>query len=866
MTDPTPLEEGRRRTPITDGMANAMVRYGAARQCPGCQFGIPKYPGRYPSNCPRCGDELQMPKEEKARQTESVEVPVVCTSRATRIQKIIESGTRSFENYLNDPDCSRAVSVAYAALAEHGGADGVRAFFEGPVNGLYYRIEEAADPVIVAAFDNTHAKVRMFSTVNPRRYLAIDPREDIVVEDHEATFEVPLSEGVLQTVADKAMGFLGARLAKLWKMYSTLKTAKAIWDEAQRTSGVKLPMTATLRIARGLDDEMQAAFAGVKEGWKPRPREEEPPLTEAVTMVSALGLGLAVVGGTPLLFRGIARAAKWLGYPAVHRAFAHAGQVAHAIEQNVIDFAIPAELSYAVYVAMWKRGWRISVALGRGSKHLEGNAPLPFENYLTDRDFQSTIETGMWRLLLLFFFVNGAMHILAAPLGILFASEAAATGVKGVEIGQGLQRAMAFAHAQGPRMARAALESVNPENVRMVDVGSSESLDSTRAAAVQLFVSEDDARAAAERLQLALVPSRRAVGESFLWALVQESTGYALGKGEAGRLEEYFGSPSYDTVVRGPESARARQRAIDANHQRVAGEFAEDKRASAKRQRKPGEGPTQVRGGFRIHVGANQTRKPNKDAEKSLQNKMNAKRGLRARITGAKKWHRSREGKQLHAVLANYNREDFDAALRAKILDVQERIVRYSAGQQRQPVSPRTVGMGESVVAEDLGTLRPRSSGGTNMATARGPQTLDNPQPDDHLEAILRRLIVTQNVDVLQDVEFDENTGSIYLFFDPVLMPDEVEEVLSAIRQERGNISVIASPDMSLPGEAVESDWWVMFLPGPNETAIPDPSLYARNPEDYGTKVQAVVMAPPNAPEAVAQEIDVQQMLNAAGS
>jgi hypothetical protein len=843
MTDPTPLDEGsRRRTGITDGMANAMVRYGAARQCPGCQFGVPKYPGRYPRFCPRCGDELQMPKEEKARKKvkESAEVPVVCTSRAVRIQKIIESGRASFENYLNDAACSRVVSVPYSSLKEHGGAEGVQAFFEGPVNGLYYRIEEREDPLIVAEFDNKHAKLRLFATRDPARYLALDPREDIVAEDYEATFEKPLTEGILQDVADKALGFLSARLAKLWKAFGTLRAVKAIWDEAQRASGIKLPVTATLRIAQGLDSEMETALRGVQEGKREKlatPR----PLTEAVTLLTVLSFVIAIIGGMPMLLNAISKAARWLGFPAIQRAFARMSHVAHAIEQEVIDFAIPAELSYQVYLAMWKRGWRVSTALGRhGSKHLEGDKPLPFENYLTDGDFQRVIETGMWRLLLAFFFVNGAMHILATPLGLLFAGEAAATGVKGVELGQGLQRAMAFAKAQGPRMARMAMEAVNPTNVRMVEVRG-EHLEAHQAAALQLFVTESDARGAAERLGLALAPVRKLVGEAKLYALVHEGTGLALGRGEAARLDEYFAQD------------RARQRIADQGHTRVAGEFHEDKRASAKRPRKPGEGPTQIRGGFRIHVGANQTRKPNKDAEKSLQNKMNAKRGLRARISGAKKWHRSREGKQLHAALGNYNRESMDvsAALRAKILDVQDRIIRHNAGQQRQPA--RRLGENTEQMAQQITTRSP------------GPTALDNPQPDDHLEAILRRLIVTQNMDVLQDVEFDDSTGSLYLFFDPVLTGDEVQEVLSAVKQERGEIQLIASPDMSIPGESVESEWWVLFLPGPNETAIPDPSVYARNPEDHYTKVQAVVMAPQNAPEAVAQGIDVSAMLNAAG-
>lgn len=137
---------------------------------------------------------------------------------------------------------------------------------------------------------------------------------------------------------------------------------------------------------------------------------------------------------------------------------------------------------------------------------------------------------------------------------------------------------------------------------------------------------------------------------------------------------------------------------------------------------------------------------------------------------------------------------------------------------------------------------------------------------EDHLEAILRRLIVTQDLDVLGDVEFDEDTGSIYFFFDPVLEDDEVEEILAAIRQERGDIALIASPNMALEYETVESDWWVLFLPGPGEGAEPDPSFYARSPDQYATKIQAVVMTPPSPPEAVAQGIDVNKLLKAAGS
>ena len=63
MTDP--IHE-RRGVSITPGIANAMVHYGGARQCPECQFTVPRYPGRYPNKCPRCGEALVGCKTESA--------------------------------------------------------------------------------------------------------------------------------------------------------------------------------------------------------------------------------------------------------------------------------------------------------------------------------------------------------------------------------------------------------------------------------------------------------------------------------------------------------------------------------------------------------------------------------------------------------------------------------------------------------------------------------------------------------------------------------------------------------------------------------------------------------------------------------
>jgi len=567
-------------------------------------------------------------------------------------------------------------------------------------------------------------------------------------------------------------------------------------------------------------------------------------LGESLGIMGAIGLALGVIGGLPLLLKALEKVAKLVKLPRVATALNHAHHVAHAFEMKVIDFSIPDELSYAVYRKLWSKGVRLGKHLGRSSK-LEGDAPLPFDNYLKDDEFRATAEVGIYRALLIGFAGAGFIYMMHAPLSAIFAAKAATTGVKGIEIGQGLQNALKVAAKSVPRAAVSALESVNPRNVKMVDVGQAglrEAITVQAAQGLQLFASEDDATHVSESLGLALSPSQRSIGDSKLWILTHEGTGYALARGEAKRLDEFFGGGSYSNVSQGLERGIAARRAVNRTHDRVAGDFVEDSRASASRERKPGR-RTDVRGGTRFHVGANKDRTPNKDVSRALQNKRNANKpgALGKRLKGAKKFHRSSAGEKMHrdqAALQKFGAESHDAELRHKIMDVQDRILKHNAGQ------PRSI----------------------SETAPLGPNGMENPTPDDFLEAVLRRLIVTQDLDVLQDIEFDEDSGAVYLFFDPVLRSDEIEEILASVRQERGDVILIASPDMSLPEEVEESEWWVMFLPGPEGDSMPNTEIYAKYNSPRGTKVQGVVMAEPTTPEGIAQGIDVDKLVRAVGS
>jgi len=43
---------------VSQGIINAMLKGPVKVVCAACGFPIPKYPGRYPSNCPSCGEAL----------------------------------------------------------------------------------------------------------------------------------------------------------------------------------------------------------------------------------------------------------------------------------------------------------------------------------------------------------------------------------------------------------------------------------------------------------------------------------------------------------------------------------------------------------------------------------------------------------------------------------------------------------------------------------------------------------------------------------------------------------------------------------------------------------------------------------------
>jgi len=279
----------------------------------------------------------------------------------------------------------------------------------------------------------------------------------------------------------------------------------------------------------------------------------------------------------------------------------------------------------------------------------------------------------------------------------------------------------------------------------------------------------------------------------------------------------------------------------------------EDVRADVGRPRKPGQGLTRIYGGFRFQVDKNKDRKPRKDIGRSIQNRLNARGGSGKKLRKSKEWHRSHAGMEMHRQLGRYNQDNNRTRMRETIADVRERIARWSAEYQDKGY------IGET----QIGTYRHMGGGNyTSPASSNQDKTLD-----DVFEGLLRRLIVVEALDVLQDVEFDDDTGALYLFFDPSLPDEEMNELLKTLQAEKPDIALIASPDRSIPGETVDSEWWVAYLPGKGEDgqpSAPNSQVYAAEQEP-GSKIQMVVQAPPTPVEQIAMDVDIGKLLKSMG-
>jgi len=145
---------------------------------------------------------------------------------------------------------------------------------------------------------------------------------------------------------------------------------------------------------------------------------------------TVFGFGLAIIGGLPLLFRGLHRLAKYLKAEKAAELFEKAEHVTHAFEEKVIDYMIPDKLSYQIYKFLNAKGFHVV-----GEEKL-----LSYEDYRADASKTSArkkTEGLVYKALLIYFAINGLIGVLKAGASLLGFVEGGATAVKGVELARG---------------------------------------------------------------------------------------------------------------------------------------------------------------------------------------------------------------------------------------------------------------------------------------------------------------------------------------------------------------------------------------------------------------------------------------------
>lgn len=167
------------------------------------------------------------------------------------------------------------------------------------------------------------------------------------------------------------------------------------------------------------------------------PRER---LNEDLGVTSVLGIALAVMGGLPMLFKGLTKLAEVLGAHGAAQLFEKAEKVTHHFEQKVVDFTMPFKLAYMVYLGLWKMGIKLT----------KGDEPLNEIEIKAEKDGVEAIKKAkglVYKTLLIYFALQGIAGVLKAGASLLGFVEGTATTIKGVELARGAEEVIKLARA-----------------------------------------------------------------------------------------------------------------------------------------------------------------------------------------------------------------------------------------------------------------------------------------------------------------------------------------------------------------------------------------------------------------------------------
>lgn len=267
-----------------------------------------------------------------------------------------------------------------------------------------------------------------------------------------------LSDYVTKKFKSAASGWVQAlndRLSKMESAMGDIEPIMGIIKTATEKSGEEMPMDDALTAAKELEalgSQSESAIeqdlaSGVKEkaaqaqGAKKEsieqlyavlvenmpPKMEKQSLNEVLSVTALSGILLAIMGGLPIIFKGLSKLAGVLGATRAKSMFTQAAHATHKFEKGMVGAMVPNKLSYWCYGLMFKRGIKVT----------KGEKLLSYKEYRRNADKLGAMEKTkniIYNIALVYLAINGLRGVMHAGMSLLGFVEGLATTEKASSI------------------------------------------------------------------------------------------------------------------------------------------------------------------------------------------------------------------------------------------------------------------------------------------------------------------------------------------------------------------------------------------------------------------------------------------------
>jgi len=167
-----------------------------------------------------------------------------------------------------------------------------------------------------------------------------------------------------------------------------------------------------------------------------------PVLLREVTGFEMVGMGLALIGGIPMLLKGMYKVAGFFRLKKISSVLEKAYKAAHHFEESFVSFVVPDAVSYRIYT-MYKEAtrpqevanfkvWEADPESGVGKTIKKSDRILTKEEYKTSKE-KKKLEKGLYVIMLTPWLINGLFALKHFVSNMISWAEAGATAVKGAE-------------------------------------------------------------------------------------------------------------------------------------------------------------------------------------------------------------------------------------------------------------------------------------------------------------------------------------------------------------------------------------------------------------------------------------------------